>query len=440
MSFDFKLRQVWPIVALAGLLAPLALQADHWPRWRGPENDGMALSDAPLRFSETANVKWKIAIPGRGHSSPVIWENKLFVTTAIQVGAAPLQAAGSEGGGRPAGGALVEHNFDLICIDKNSGKILWQRTAVKSTPHEGYHHRYGSFASNSPVTDGKHVFAFFGSRGIYAYDLDGNLQWKKDLNVKMRMRNAFGEGTATVLEGDTLLLNFDQEADSFLVALNKNLGEQLWRQDRDEVSAWAAPFVAAHAGRKQVIVAATAKVRSYDLETGKLIWECAGLGTNVIPAPVQLGDLVYVMSGHRNPNLMAIRLGREGDLTGTDAVVWSTTRGAAYTASPVLEDGRLYVLTDRGFVSAFDARTGEPFYHQTRLPNPYTFKASPVGAGGKLYLSSEEGDVIVLKMGPEYEVLAVNTLKDQSFIASPAVVDGEMFLRSETTLFCISEK
>jgi outer membrane protein assembly factor BamB len=400
----------------------------------------MALTDAPTRFSDTENVKWKIAIPGRGHSSPVIWQNKLFVTTAIQVGGAQPPAASAEDGGRRVGGALVEHNFDLICIDKNSSKILWQRTAVKATPHEGYHNRYGSFASNSPVTDGKHVFAFFGSRGVYSYDLDGKLQWKKDLNVKMRMRNAFGEGTAAVLEGDTLLLSFDQEADSFLVALNKNTGEQLWRQERDEVSAWAAPFVAEHAGRKQVIVAATAKVRSYDLETGKLIWECAGLGTNVIPAPVQLGDLVYVMSGHRDPNLMAIRLGRQGDLTGSDAVVWSTTRGTAYTASPVLEDGTLYVLTDRGFVSAFDAKTGEPFYHQTRLPNPYTFKASPVGAAGKLYLSSEEGDVIVLKMGPEYEVLAVNTLKDHSFIASPAVVDGEMFLRSETTLFCISEK
>jgi outer membrane protein assembly factor BamB len=420
------------------ILAPAALEAGDWPRWRGPEDDGMAVSDAPLRFSDTENVKWKLQIPGRGHSSPVIWENKLFLTTAVQVGDAPEASAPQSG--RRVGGVLTEHKFDLVCIDKNTGRILWQKTATSAAPHEGYHNRYGSFASNSPVTDGKHVFAFFGSRGVYAYDLDGNLQWKKDFDVKMRMRNAFGEGTAAVLDGDTLLLNFDQEADSFLVALSKNTGEQLWRQERDEVSAWSPPLVVEHRGRQQVVVAATAKVRSYEMATGKLIWECAGLGTNVIPAPVQLDDVVYVMSGHREPNLMAIRLGSEGDLTGTDAVLWSTTRGTAYTASPVLEDGKLYVLTDRGMISAFDARTGEPFYHQMRLPNPYTFKASPVGAGGKLYLSSEEGDVIVLKMGPEYEVLAVNTLKDQSFIASPAVVDGEMFLRSETTLFCISEK
>jgi outer membrane protein assembly factor BamB len=438
MNLDFKLRRLGPLGALIGLLAPAALEADHWPRWRGPENDGMAISDAPLKFSATENVKWKLDLPGKGHSSPVIWENKLFVTTAVQVGDAP--AAAPAAGRRTVGGALTAHNFDVICIDKNTGKILWQKTAITATPHEGYHERYGSFASNSPVTDGKHVFAFFGSRGIYAYDLDGNLQWKKDLNVKMRMRNAFGEGTAAVLEGDTLLLGFDQERDSFLVALNKNTGAELWRQTRDEVSAWAAPFVAEHGGRKQVIVAATAKVRSYDLETGKLIWECAGLGTNVIPAPVQMGDVVFVMSGHRDPNLMAIRLGREGDLTGTDAVLWTQTRGTAYTASPVLDDGRLYVLTDRGFISAFDAKTGEPFYHQVRLPNPYSFKASLVGAAGKLYLSSEQGDVIVLKMGPEYEALAVNRFEDHSFIASPAIVDNEIFLRSETTLFCVSEK
>jgi outer membrane protein assembly factor BamB len=438
MNFDSRLWCICTFVLALSLLTPAAM-ADHWPHWRGPENDGMAVSDAPLKFSDTENVKWKLAIPGKGNSSPVIWENKLFVTTAIQVGDAPEAGAAQEGR-RRAGGALTEHNFDLLCIDKNTGKILWQKTAITTTPHEGYHERYGSFASNSPVTDGKHVFAFFGSRGIYAYDLDGNLQWKKDLNVKMRMRNAFGEGTAAVLEGDTLLLNFDQESNSFLVALNKSTGEELWRQNRDEVSAWAPPFVAEHEGRKQVIVAASAKVRSYDLETGKLIWECAGLGTNVIPAPVQQGDAVFVMSGHRDPNLMAIRLGREGDLTGTDAVLWSQTRGTSYTASPVLDDGRLYVLTDRGFISAFDTSTGEAFYHQVRLPNPYSFKASLVGAAGKLYLSSEEGDVIVLKMGPEYEALAVNTFENHSFIASPAIVDNEIFLRSETTLFCVSEK
>lgn len=437
MKTDLQLPRLVLLVASAGLILPLALEAEHWPRWRGPENDGMALSDAPVKFSGKENVKWKLDIPGRGFSSPVIWENKLFVTTAVQVGEAPREAPAEEGV-RRAGGSLVEHNFDLICIDKNTGKVLWKKTAITATPHEGYHRRYGSFASNSPVTDGAHVFAFFGSRGLYAYDLDGNLAWKKDFDVEMRMRNAFGEGTAVVLEDDTLVLNFDQEGDSFIVALDKTTGKERWRKTRDEVSSWAAPYVTEFEGKKQVIVTATEKVRSYDLETGETIWECAGLGTNTIPAPVRHENLVYVMSGHRDPNLMAIRLGGKGDLTGSDAVVWSETRGTAYTASPVLEDGILYVLTDRGMISAFDAETGEPFYHQQRLPNPYSFKASPVGAAGKLYLSSEEGDVIVLKMGKEYEPLAVNTFEGHSFISSPAIVDGDIFLRSETTLFCIS--
>jgi outer membrane protein assembly factor BamB len=300
--------------------------------------------------------------------------------------------------------------------------------------------QYGSFASNSPVTDGEHVFAFFGSRGLYAYDLEGNLKWKKDFGVRMAMHMAFGEGIAVVLEDDRLLVTFDHNGESFITALDKRSGEPLWRQQRDEISNWAAPLVVEYEGRKQVVVAATKKVRSYDFKTGELIWEAAGLGLNTIPAPVRHGDTVFVMSGFRDPNLMAIRLGRSGDLTGSDAIVWSETRATSYTASPVLHDGTLYFITDRGMISNFDAVTGKPHYHQTRLPGGHSYKASPVGAAGKLYVASEGGDVFVLKMGPEFEVIATNTLKDQIFIASPAIVDGEIFLRGQSTLFCISEK
>jgi len=187
------------------------------------------------------------------------------------------------------------------------------------------------------------------------------------------------------------------------------------------------------------VVGATQKVRSYDLDTGKPIWECAGLGSNPIPQPVRQDDLVFVMTGHMNPNLMAIRLGREGDLTGTDAIVWSQTKGNSYTPSPVIHDNKLYVLTDGGMVSCYNARTGEPYYHQQRLPKPYSFKSSPVGANGKLYLASENEDVIVLRMGEKFEVLATNTLADQMFIATPAIMDNEIYLRGQNTLFCIRE-
>jgi outer membrane protein assembly factor BamB len=440
---DLRVRVCLPFVALLAVVSiPPAAVAENWASWRGPSDNGMAESDAPTKWSDTENVKWKAEIPGKGHSSPVVWGDRIFLTTAIQVGTPPPAPAEPEGGRRGGGGAgpLVEHRFDVLCIDRTNGKILWQKTATAATPHEGYHRQYGSFASNSPVTDGEHVFAFFGSRGIYAYDLDGNLKWKKDFDVRMEMHLAFGEGIAVVLEGDALLLTYDHKGDSFLTALNKSTGEELWRVERDEISNWAAPLVVEHDGRKQVVVAATQKVRGYDFETGKLIWEAAGLGMNTIPTPVQQGDLVLVMSGYRDPNLMAIRLGRTGDLTGTDAIVWSETRGTSYTPSPVLHEGKLYMLTDRGMLSCLNAETGEPFYHQVRLPEGHSFKASPVGAAGKLYLASEEGDVIVVKMGPELEVIATNTLKDQIFIASPAIVNGEIFLRGQSTLFCISEK
>jgi outer membrane protein assembly factor BamB len=355
----------------------------------------MAVGDAPLHWSDTQNIKWKAHIPGRGHSSPVIWGDKIFVTTAIKIGTSttpdPPEAKPAPGAKRPlvTSGPQVEHNFDVLCLDRKTGNTLWQRTAKTAVPHEGYHGQYGSFASNSPVTDGKYVYAFFGSRGMYCYDMKGKLIWEKDYGIQMKMRMSFGEGMAPVISDNRLILVFDYEGDSFMVVLDKKTGKEIWRVSRDEKTNWAAPLVVDFGGRKQIVVAATNKVRSYDFETGKIIWECAGLGSNPIPQPVRQDDLVLVMTGHMKPNLMAIRLGREGDLTGTDAVVWSQTKGNSYTPSPVIHDNKFYALTDSGMISCYNAKTGEPYYHQQRLPKTYSFKASLVGANGKLYLASE---------------------------------------------------
>jgi outer membrane protein assembly factor BamB len=410
----------------------------HWPQWRGPFFNGMARGDAPIIWSDTKNIKWKAPIPGRGFSTPVIWADRVFLTTAIPSKAEEPQPAPAEG--RRSGGPLVEHRFEVLCLDRKTGKILWQRTAKTATPHEGYHRAYGSFASNSPVTDGRYVYAFFGSRGLYAYDFDGKLIWEKDFGVQMKMRLAFGEGAAPLLLRDQLFLVFDHEAGSFMVAIDKRNGKELWRTQRDEPSSWSTPLAIEHNGRTEIIVPATNKVRSYDARNGKVLWESAGLGSNVIPVPVYHNGMVFVMSGHRDPKLMAIKLGKDGDITNSDAIAWSHTRGLAYTTSPVLYDNKLYVVTDNGMVSAFNATTGEPFYAQTRLPKGYNVKASPVGANGKLYLATEDGDVVVLKMGEKFEVLGVNTLEDQVFIATPVIADGEIFLRGQNTLFCISEK
>jgi len=447
-------------VRIAGILFGIAIvftavasgfisEAENWGYWRGLESKGMAVGNAPLQWSDTENVLWKVAIPGKGNSSPIVWEDRVFVTTAVQTDSAPTQTPASKSApskqpsrkSNPMAdqSSQVEHTFDVLCLDRKTGKLIWRRTARTAVPNEGFHNTYGSFASNSPVTDGKHVYAFFGSRGIYCYDMEGNLVWEKDFGVQMSMRRAFGEGMAPVISGDRLILVFDHEGDSFMVVLDKSSGNEIWRVNRDEGSNWAPPLVIEYNGKKQIILNGTNKVRSYDYESGKIIWECSGLGSNPIPHPVKQGDIVLVMTGHRDPNLMAIKLGGEGNLTDTDAVLWNQTRGNSYTASPVLHENKFYVLTDNGMISAYNATTGEPYYHQVRLPKTYSFKASPVGANGKLYLASENEDVIVLRMGETFEVLATNTMTDEMFVASPAISGGDIFLRSQKNLYCISE-
>lgn len=429
-----KTMQFKPIIlsAMAGIVltcwpaqATGSNAKDAWHQWRGPNNNGVAESDAPLEFSASEGVQWRVPILGKGHSTPVISGDTIYLTTAM------------DSGTDAESGTLVRHDFLLMALDRASGEERWRKTVVSAAPHEGYHRRYGSFASNSPVTDGDTLIANFGSRGVYAFDMEGSLRWKKDFDP-LYMRNAFGEGIAPVLHGDSLIIQNDHEGQSYIVVLDKRTGDEIWRAERAERSSWAQPVVVDYQGRKQLVTSAT-RVRSYDLQTGKVIWEAGGLGANAIPAVVSVNDeMVVAMTGYRDPNLLAIRLGGTGDITGdSEYVKWTNDRGNAYSASPVLHDGILYFVTDRGLVSAFDVVTGAKHYHQQRLPQTYTFKASPVAARGKLYLASEEGDVIVLKLGTEYEVLAVNEMGDEMFVASPVIVDSKLYLRSQDELFCI---
>jgi outer membrane protein assembly factor BamB len=417
--------------------------SDSWGHWRGPSQTGAAAGAAPVRWSDTSNIAWKVEIPGRGHSSPVISGDRIFVTTAVPTGRKgdASSAAAGRGGRRGDGGAgaLEEHRFDVLALDRATGKIVWRQTAVTAVPHEGYHATYGSFASNSPTTDGQRIYASFGSRGLFAYDMSGKLVWQRDFKIQMRMFQEFGEGVGPVLDEGRLIVLADHEGDGFLVLLDAATGRDIWRTPRTDGTNWAAPLVVRHNGRKQIVVNSPRKVRAYDYESGKQIWETAGLGLNTIPRAVQHGETVIVMSGFINPRAMAIQLGREGDLAGTDAIKWTATRGLAYTTSPVLLDGTLYFLTDNGLVSAIDADTGSPVYQQVRLPKPYAIKSSPVAAGGLLYFPTEDGDVVVARVGSTLDVVATNVLTDQSFVASPAVVGGDIFLRSRTHLFRIRQ-
>jgi outer membrane protein assembly factor BamB len=458
-------------LSLAGASA-LSAPEQNWPAWRGPFANGVAPhANPPVNWSETKNIRWKVKIPGRGSATPVIWENKVFIQTAIPVAvreestpnespavSAPAgEAAAQEqpqrrrgfGGGGGGGASLGRpelQQFVLLCLDRRTGETIWQKTLREELPHEGHHHDHG-YSSFSPVTDGEHVYVSFGSRGIYCLDFEGNVKWEKDLG-QMRTRMNFGEGSSPVLHGNVLVIIWDHEDDSFIVALEKQTGEELWRQPRDESSAWTTPLIVQHEGRAEVITPGTNKVRSYDLKTGQLIWETAGLTGNVIPSAVASEDVVYVMSGFRGTVIRAIRLGHSGDLTGTDAIVWShETRGGRggigpYVPSPLLHNGKLYFFqVNSGRLTCLDAKTGESLISSEPIDIPGLDEvyASPVVADGRIYFTSRDGVTVVMKPGENLDIIATNRL-DENIDASPAPVGSELFLRGKEYLYCIAEQ
>ena len=434
------------IAALLFLALPAAAlpqdRPGNWPQWRGPNGDGVAPnSDPPVEWSETKNVRWKVELPGAGSATPVVWGDKLFVLTAIDTGkkapgaaSVPEPPAQGRGMTRPSPGTI--HKFEVLCFDRLTGKPVWSKTAVEEMPHEGVHSTNG-FASGSPATDGKVLIASFGSRGIFCFDLDGNPKWKKDLG-DMKIKIGFGEGISPVLHGDSVVVNWDHEAGSFIVCLDAATGAEKWRQARDETTTWTTPLVVAHGGATQVVVNGTKRVRSYDLATGKLIWECGGQTMNAIPMPLVLDGVVYVMTGFRGNAVYAIKLDSKGDVTdNAQQVVWKRTDAGPYIASPVLVDGLLYFTKERnGILMCVDAKTGETRFGPERLPGMDVIYASLMGAAGKIYISSREGTTLVLKAGPKYEVLATNKLPE-AIDASPVAVGKQLYLRGAKNLYCI---
>jgi outer membrane protein assembly factor BamB len=411
----------------------------NWPQWRGPLGNGVApVSDAPVRFSAAEGVKWKSEIPGRGQSSPIVWDDLVFVTTAV-----PIREE-TEPGDRPRRRRprLVPHDFRLIAIRRDDGSEAWSRSAALTTPHEGYHRTLSSFANPSPITDGERVYAFFGSRGLYAYGLDGEPLWSRDFDVAMEAFGQFGEASSPALHDDTLVVVFDHQQQSFIEAVDSSTGATRWKQLRDEDTSWSSPYIVEHEGRALVVTSGGNHVTAYDLGTGEALWQAQGMTPHPIPTPVAGGGLLFVASGSPERRVRAIQLG-SGAATPTGNSVWELDRAAPYNPSPLLWGNELYLVRDGGLnsgtsrLSLLDAPTGEPHYVNEALPARYTVKASPVGAGDRLYLATEEGDVLVIRRGPVPEVLAVNPM-GEPFIASPAIAHGELFLRGRTHLFCIS--
>lgn len=419
---------------------PSAQQSEaerFWPHWRGPYANGLSrTANPPLEWSEAKNIRWKVEIPGRGSSSPVIWGDRLFVTTAVPAGVTGAAQHAPRGGLQSRG----VHRFLVMALDRKSGRTVWERVAAEQEPHEPSHFENGTWASGSPVTDGRSIFAYFESFGLYAYDMSGTLLWKKDLGDK-RMRNQFGEGSTPALYRNTIVVVWDHlNGESFIVALDKRDGKELWRVPRKEIDTWATPLVLEVNGRPQVIVPAMNRIRGYDLENGNVVWEGDGLTMNSIPSPVYDGELVYLMSGFQGNDLKAIRIAQaRGNIDGTSAIAWTHDRDTPYVPSPIVSDGVLYFLkSNSGVLSAFEAKTGKPLYQNQRLDGLPNVFSSPVAARGRVYFTGRDGTTLVIRSGPRFEVLAKNRL-DDGFDASPALVDNEMYLRGHEHLYSIGQ-
>lgn len=457
-GFSGRLRVSLLMVATLLALSTLARGAaaeENWPAWRGPLGIGVGpVADPPITWSEQQNIKWKVKIPGSGTATPLVWDSFVFVQTAIPTGkqgkpAAALAAApagpsgrGGRGGSGGRGGMSTQptevYQFVLMCLDRQTGKTLWQRICTEQVPHEGHHRADGTYASNSPVTDGKHIIAYFGSRGMYCFDMKGNPQWDKDFG-DMRIVMSFGEGSSPALSGDIVVVNWDHEGECFTIALDKNTGRELWKMPRQERSSWATPLIVEQDGKKQAVVAATNKIRSYDLETGKIVWECGGLTRNVIPTPVVGDGILYATSGYQGNALLAIRLGKTGDLTGTDAIVWKVGRNTPYVPSPLLYDGRIYVFSGNNAVlSSYEAKTGKPLISAQSIEGLEGIYASPVAAGGRIYFVGRNGTTAVIKASDRLETLATNRL-DERIDASPALAGKDLLLRGKQSLYCIQQ-
>jgi len=326
----------------------------------------------------------------------------------------------------------------MLAVNRTNGKIKWERLACEEIPHEG-RHSTSTWATGSPITDGERVYAFFGSRGLYCYNIEGDLLWEKDFG-DMRIRMQFGEGSSPVLYKDRLVVNWDHEGQSFIVALDAATGEEVWKKNRDERTSWMTPLIMEVDGQAQVITSATSRVRSYNLATGEIIWEDDGLTANVIPSPVAADGVVYVMSGYRGNALRAIRLaGAKGDISGSPNVLWSYNRDTQYTPSPLLLGGFLYFLkSNNGILTCLDASTGEPHFSNQRLEGIRGVYSSPVGVNDRVYILGRNGVTLVLRQGPEYNVIAENTLNDK-FDSSPAIAGDEIFLRGYKYLYCIGK-
>lgn len=443
------------VLAICGAAAIAVVRAapdDNWAQWRGPDGLGIAATaDYPEEWHHATaerpakNIAWKTPVPGRGLSSPIVWGNHVFLTTSIQGEHVPGHTAPDHlnfdltpGYLHPdSTGVDYKHALKVLAFDTRDGKLLWERTAYDGLMYDN-RHRKNTYASPTVVTDGKLVYAFFEAPGLYAYDLNGTLVWKASLaNIA---KAGLGPGTSPILYDNLIILQIDQEmgAGSAIVALDKRTGEQVWRAERKNRRSWATPILVRAPKRVELVASGAEAVVAYDPATGRELWRAPGTVGHPIPSPVAGYGLVFLFAGNaeRAKRVLAIRTGRDGDLSSSDALAWQYTRGTAYVASPILHGKYLYLMTDGGITTCLDALTGEVVYQGGRVPVPASFTASFVAFGDRLLQTSEDGDTFVLKAGPAHEVLRTNSV-GEPVLASPALARGTIYIRGTQHLFAI---
>ncbi len=422
---------------------PLAREA-NWPQFRGPGALGVSTStNLPEHWSAAENVVWKAEIPGRGWSSPIVWGDRVFVTTAVDSGASEPPKKGLYLGGERPNAPRPTQEWKLVCLDLSSGKVRWERVVHRGEP-PGPKHLKNSYASETPVTDGERVYVSVGNVGVYGLDFAGQEVWSRPLPAH-KTRAGWGTAASPVLHRDRLYLVSDNEEQSYLLALDKRTGKEAWRVDRDEKSNWSTPYVWENEQRTEIVTAGTGKVRAYDLE-GKLLWWLKGMSSITIATPYADQGLLYVTSGFimdRRRPIYAIRSGGSGDIslppgqTNNSSIAWCQPLAAPYNPSTLVYDGRLYVLYDFGLLSAFNARTGELLYDRQKLPGGMHFTASPWACNSRVFCLNEDGVTFVVRAGDRFELLRTNKLaEDDMCLATPALVGDRLLIRSAARLYC----
>ena len=429
------------------LASPLiAAEGSNWPQFRGPGARGIGTGDAlPDSWSATENVAWKTDIPGRGWGSPIVWGDKVFLSSVINSGESEQPKKGLYFGGNRPDAPTTIHRWVAYCFDLNSGTILWEK-ALHEAPPESSIHLKNSYASETPVTDGERVYFYFGNLGIFAFDLEGELQWSKSLPAR-KTRHGWGTAASPVLrEGRLYLVNDNDEA-SWLMALDAKSGEEIWKIDREPESNWSTPYVWENELRTELIVPATYRVISYDLD-GKELWSFEGMSSITIGTPYAADGLLYVSSGYvgsRHKPIYAIRPGASGDISidetlrSNDYIVWCDWRAAPYNPTTLVYDGLLYSLLDRGLLSVMDPKTGAFHFERERLQDTKSgFTASPWAYDGKVFCLNEDGETYVFKAGKSYELIGVNRLaEDDMGMATPAMTNNKLLIRTSARLYCI---